>query len=120
MRRVRPVDDPFLRAALELHSYSRSLLGFIDATAAKRDILSDFDREPGGVVLDVGAYDGVWASSMHAAAWAAHSAGRLREQLLAVVDVTAALVSVHADADATQLRTALPALHALAVAAAVQ
>jgi hypothetical protein len=62
---------------------------------------------------------GVWASSMHAAAWAAHSAGRLREHLLAVVDVTAALVSVHVDADATQLRSALPALHALAVAAVV-
>ncbi|OIQ76514.1 hypothetical protein GALL_418030 [mine drainage metagenome] len=60
---------------------------------------------------------GTWASSMHAAAWAAHRSGRLREQLLAVVDVTAALVSAHADA--TQLRAALPALHALAVAAVV-
>ncbi len=62
---------------------------------------------------------GAWARSMHAAACAAHTAGRLREQFLAVVDVTAALVSVHADAGPTQLRTALPALHALAVAAVV-
>ena len=64
MRRVRPVDDAFLRAALELHSYSRSMLRFVDATAAKRDILTDVDREPGGVVLDVGAYDGAWASGV--------------------------------------------------------
>jgi len=64
MRRRRPTDDAFLRAALELHSYSRSMLGFIEATAAKRDILTDFEREPGGVVLDVGAYDGVWAASV--------------------------------------------------------
>ncbi len=62
---------------------------------------------------------GTWASSMHAAAWAAHRSGRLRQQLLAVVDVTAALVSAHAEADASQLRTALPVLHALAVAAVV-
>lgn len=63
-RRLRPVDDAFLRAALELHSYSRSLRRFIRATAATPDLLTDVDRTPGGTVLDVGAYDGVWASGV--------------------------------------------------------
>ena len=57
---------------------------------------------------------------MHAGAWAAYTGGRLRAQLLAVVDVTAALVRSHVDADPARLRAALPAMHALTVAAVVE
>ncbi|HRW37113.1 MAG: FkbM family methyltransferase [Acidimicrobiales bacterium] len=64
MRRRRPVDDAFLRAALELHSYSRAMHRFIAATAATPDLLTDVPRAPGGTVVDVGAYDGIWASGV--------------------------------------------------------
>ncbi|WP_043607516.1 hypothetical protein, partial [Cellulomonas carbonis] len=57
-----------------------------------------------------------WARAMHAAAWAAHATGRLRAQLLTVVDVTAAALEAEPDADPVLLRAALPALHGLAVA----
>lgn len=63
-RRRHPVDDAFLRAALELHSYSPSMRRFIEATAAEPDLLTDLPRRPGGVVVDVGAYDGVWAAAV--------------------------------------------------------
>ncbi|RYV52630.1 hypothetical protein [Pengzhenrongella frigida] len=59
---------------------------------------------------------GVWAAAMHSAAWAAFATGRLHSQLLAVVDVTSALVHAHPTAGAFALRSALPALHALTVA----
>lgn len=64
MRRRRPTDDGFLRAALELHSYSRAMLDFVRATGANPDILTDLGLEPGGTVLDVGAYDGAWADAV--------------------------------------------------------
>lgn len=60
---------------------------------------------------------GTWAAAMHAAAWAAFTTGRLHSQLLAVVEVTSALVRGHPTASASALRSALPALHALTVAA---
>ncbi|MCL3863264.1 hypothetical protein [Actinotalea sp. K2] len=63
--------------------------------------------------------EGDWARSMHAAAWAAFTSGRLREQLLAVVDVTAALLRAEGRPDPVLLRDALPALHALTVARVV-
>ena len=109
---MRAHEDALVPAPRPLRgSHGRAVAELVSAVASGRTSLLGLSQ--------VTWAPGVWASSMHAAAWAAHSAGRLREQLLAVVDVTAALVSVHADADATQLRTALPALHALAVAAVV-
>ena len=62
---------------------------------------------------------GTWTAAMHSAAWAAYATGRLRSQLLAVVDVTSALVRAHPTASAGALRSALPALHALTVAGLV-
>ncbi|NCT91702.1 hypothetical protein GXB85_12175, partial [Cellulomonas sp. APG4] len=59
---------------------------------------------------------GVWARAMHAAAWAAHTTGRLRAQLLAVVDATADALTREPDADPLRVRAALPALHGLVVA----
>jgi FkbM family methyltransferase len=63
-RRRRPIDDPFLAAAVELHSWSPHLFAFIEATAAQPDLLTAFDLPPGSVVLDVGAYDGAWATAV--------------------------------------------------------
>jgi FkbM family methyltransferase len=63
-RRRRPIDDPFLRHAVELHSWSPDLFAFIEATVAEPDLLTDVPRAPGGVVLDVGAYDGAWAEGV--------------------------------------------------------
>jgi hypothetical protein len=62
---------------------------------------------------------GEWARAMHAGAWAAFGTGRLRAQLVAVLDVTAALVGAGTDPDPVLLRGALPTLHALTVAAVV-
>jgi len=62
---------------------------------------------------------GAWATSMHRAAWAAHTSGRLLEQLRAVLDLTAAFVGAYGGAGPAELRMTLPALHALAVAAVV-
>lgn len=62
---------------------------------------------------------GRWARAMHAGAWAAHGTGRLHAQLVAVLDVTAALVGADPDPDPVLLRAALPTLHALTVAAVV-
>lgn len=59
---------------------------------------------------------GVWARAMHTAAWAAHTTGRLRDQLLVVMDATAAALEREPAAEPVLLRTALPALHGLAVA----
>ena len=59
---------------------------------------------------------GDWAAAMHAAAWAAFTTGRLRAQLLAVLDVTSSLVRANPAASAGAMRSALPALHALTVA----
>ena len=77
----------------------------------------------GGVGLealgDVDLPPQTWVTSMHAAARAAHTTGRLRAQLLAVMDVTAALVRSLVDPDPVLLRAALPALHALTVATVV-
>jgi hypothetical protein len=70
-------------------------------------------------LADVGWPAGAWARAMHAGARAAYSTGRLRAQLLAVFDVTAALVHQDVDPDPARVRAALPALHALAVAALV-
>ena len=67
----------------------------------------------------VGWPPGRWARAMHAGAWAAHGTGRLHAQLVAVLDVTAALVGAEPDPDPVLLRAALPALHALTVAAVV-
>jgi FkbM family methyltransferase len=63
-RRRRPIDDPFLRHAVELHSWSPDLFAFIAAKAGDPELLDAFDRAPGGVVLDVGAYDGAWAEAV--------------------------------------------------------
>ncbi|MGV8967763.1 MAG: hypothetical protein ACOH2F_15965 [Cellulomonas sp.] len=59
---------------------------------------------------------GTWAAAMHSAAWAAFATGRLRSQLLAILDITSALVRAHPTAGAGELRAALPSLHALTVA----
>ncbi|MGW6130741.1 hypothetical protein ACWFNE_12020 [Cellulomonas sp. NPDC055163] len=67
----------------------------------------------------VGWPPGRWADAMHAGAWAAYGTGRLHAQLVAVLDVTAALVGAEPDPDPVLLRAALPALHALTVAAVV-
>jgi hypothetical protein len=53
---------------------------------------------------------------MHAAAWAAHTTGRLRAQLLTVVDATVGVLEREPDAGPVRLRAALPALHGLVVA----
>jgi hypothetical protein len=70
-------------------------------------------------LADIAWPAGVWAQAMHAGAWAAHTTGRLHAQMVAVLDVTAALLRSNADADPAQVRHALPALHALTVAAVV-
>lgn len=62
---------------------------------------------------------GAWATSMHRAAWAAYTSGRLLAQLRAVIDVTAAFVGAYGGTDLVQLRTALHPLHALVAAAVV-
>ena len=70
-------------------------------------------------LADIAWPAGVWAQAMHAGAWAAHTTGRLHAQMVAVLDVTAALLRSNAAADPAQVRHALPALHALTVAAVV-
>jgi hypothetical protein len=72
-----------------------------------------------GRLAEVGWPPGRWARAMHAGAWAAYGTGRLRAQLVAVLDVTAALVGAEPDPDPVLLRAALPTLHALTVAAVV-
>lgn len=62
---------------------------------------------------------GRWARALHSAAWAAFGTGRLHAQLVAVLDVTAALVRAQPRTDPVLLRAALPTLHALAVAEVV-
>ena len=58
------IDDPFLRTALEVHHFGSSLVGFIEATRAKPDLLTGFPLRPASVVVDVGAYDGTWAEAV--------------------------------------------------------
>jgi FkbM family methyltransferase len=49
---------------LELHAYGRPIYDFIEATAAKPDILVDVDVDDRSVVLDVGAYSGDWSEQI--------------------------------------------------------
>ncbi|MBO1750364.1 hypothetical protein J4G33_00945 [Actinotalea sp. BY-33] len=62
---------------------------------------------------------GEWSGAMHVAAWAAHTADLLREQMVAVLDVTAEVVRSAPGAAPHQLRHGLLAAQALAVAAVV-
>ncbi|WP_250445690.1 hypothetical protein [Actinotalea sp. C106] len=62
---------------------------------------------------------GEWSGAMHVAAWAAHTAGRLRPQMVAVLDVSADVVRSAPRAAPHQLRHGLLAAQALAVAAVV-
>src|SRR5262245_26933255 len=64
-RRRREHDvDQFGRSMLELHAYGRPIYDFIEATAAKPDILFDVDVDDRSVVLDVGAYAGEWSEQV--------------------------------------------------------
>ena len=64
-RRRLPADaDPYGTAVLELHSYSRAIAGFMEATVANRDLLVDVDLEPGAIVIDAGAYVGEWSENL--------------------------------------------------------
>jgi len=108
------------RAALD--SQERALVESADVYGPGGEAVLELQGRVGAgvVTLDelasVGWAEGTWATAMHAAAWAAFTAGRLRAQLLAVVDVTSSLVRAHPGATAAELRSALPALHALTVA----
>ena len=52
--------------------------------------------------------EGTWAAALHAASWAAFTAGRLHSQLLAVVALTASRVRANSGARAAELRSAPP------------
>ena len=62
-RKERGVDQ-FGRSMLELHAYGQPIYDFIEATAAKPDILFDVDVDDRSVVLDVGAYSGEWSEQV--------------------------------------------------------
>jgi len=61
MRRTTNLTDPVSRQLLELHRYSRSVMAFCAASAA-RDLLAEVDIDSESVVLDVGAFRGEWAA----------------------------------------------------------
>lgn len=64
MRRRYRDAEPLARAMLEPHYYRRSMLEFMGATAAKPDILHDYEIDADSVVIDAGAYVGDWAAEI--------------------------------------------------------
>lgn len=96
----------------ELHGPRADAVADLCGALSRREVT--LDRLAG-----VGWPPGLWARAMHAGAWAAYGTGRLHAQLVAVLDVTAALVGAAPDPDPVLLRAALPTLHALTVAAVV-
>ena len=108
------------RAALD--SQERALSESYDLYGPRRDAVLELQGRVGAGVLTLDELastrwaEGAWAAAMHAAAWAAFTTGQLRSQLLAVIDVTSSLVRANPAASAYELRSALPALHALTVA----
>lgn len=64
-RQLGPDPDPYAVAILELHTYSPAIVGFIRATAANPDILTDADLDGSSVVVDVGAFVGEWSERIH-------------------------------------------------------
>jgi FkbM family methyltransferase len=56
--------DRLGRSMLELHAYGQPIYDFIEATAAKPDILVDVEVDDRSVVLDVGAYSGEWSGQV--------------------------------------------------------
>jgi FkbM family methyltransferase len=53
-----------IKAMLELHCYRIAMIDFIGATMVNKHILHDADINSDSVVVDVGAYTGVWAQHM--------------------------------------------------------
>ncbi|MCD5316094.1 hypothetical protein [Kineosporia babensis] len=58
---------------------------------------------------------GVWSRAMHEAAWACLREGRLRAQMRAVIDVTLEFSLAHPELRPFQVRSCMPALHAMTV-----
>ena len=52
--------DAVARSMFEVQYYRTAMYDFVAASAAKPDLLSDFDLDDRSVILDVGAYDGDW------------------------------------------------------------
>lgn len=56
--------EPLAKQLLESSLYSDAMYEFIDAVAAKPDLLTDVPVGPGGVAIDLGAYIGEWAKNV--------------------------------------------------------
>ncbi len=64
-RRREPHHTGFIKAALELHSYSPALYAFMKATIEKPEILHDAPNiDSDSIVFDVGGYAGNWSAKI--------------------------------------------------------
>ncbi|WP_407343916.1 hypothetical protein [Pengzhenrongella phosphoraccumulans] len=105
-----------------LQSQERALVEATQLYGPGGDAVVDLQGRVGAGVLTLDALAAVqwsaggWAAAMHSAAWVAYTTGRLRAQLVAVLDVTSALVRAQPAADPVTMRSALATLHALTVA----